>query len=91
LSFRKMEKPRKARMTTPPTVPPTMRIVLVLELVEVEEVEDSAVVEEVKEEDVVGEPAEVAPLSGSLVVVGLGSKLGVVTALLEVVVTTWAC
>jgi hypothetical protein len=91
LSFRKMEKARKARMTTPPTVPPTMRIVLVLELVEEVEVEDSAVAEEVEEEDVVGEPAEVAPLSGSLVVVGLGSKLGVVTALLEVVVTTWAC
>jgi len=29
LSLRKMEKAMNARMTTPPTVPPTMRIVLV--------------------------------------------------------------
>jgi hypothetical protein len=39
-------KKRKARMTTLPTVPPTMRIVLVLELVVVDDIEEVDVVEE---------------------------------------------
>jgi hypothetical protein len=56
-------------MTTPPTVPPTMRIVLVLELV--------VAWTKVEEVDVVGEPAEVAGihchLAELLAVLCLGS------------------
>jgi hypothetical protein len=55
LSLRKMEKAIKARITNPPTVPPTMRIVLVLLLLEVVEPEFCAldVAEVVAEEEAV--------------------------------------
>jgi hypothetical protein len=82
LSFRKIEKARKARMMTPPTVPPTMRIVFVFALL-LEEVEDAAVADDVLE--VVGLPdMAVSVESGESeelvlpVVVGLGSKEGLV-------------
>jgi len=66
----------KARMMTPPTVPPTMRISFVFPPDEVEEVEDSAVA------DAVLDVVELAVgASGVAVVVGLGSKEGVVMEL----------
>jgi len=79
----------KARMMTPPTVPPTMRISFVFPFEDVEEVEDSAVAEEVL--DAV-EPAVVALLaSGVAVVVGLGSKEGVVREWVSEEALVWAC
>lgn len=69
----------KARMITPPTVPPTMRISFVFPPDDGEEVEDSAVADAVL--DVV-ELAVVAVWASSVaVVVGLGSKDGVVMEL----------
>lgn len=49
LSLRKMEKAMNAKMTTPPTVPPTMRIVLVLTPPDDEEVWEAAVADAVEE------------------------------------------
>jgi len=53
-SLRKMEKARNARITTPPTEPPMIRMVLVLLLVEVPDVLAAALAD-VEEEGVVSE------------------------------------
>ena len=58
-----------ARMMTPPTDPPIIRIVLVFELVELEEVSEAAVADEVDEE--VGADATKV-LVGNLVGVPVG-------------------